>query len=85
MNQEGYRNFNLKSLTEEEERFIKKLVDRVLAEVAPKPESFQILKVEDKEESFSSMETKGKENRKNSMEIVECVLKQEGGVPIGPR
>ena len=32
--QEGYRNFNLKSLTEEEERFIKKLVD---AEVAPKP------------------------------------------------
>ena len=25
--QEGYRNFNLKSLTEEEERFIKKLVD----------------------------------------------------------
>lgn len=30
---EGYRNFNLKSLTEEEERFIKKL----LAEVAPKP------------------------------------------------
>ena len=29
--QEGYRNFNLKSLTEEEERFIKKLVD------APKP------------------------------------------------
>lgn len=34
MNQEGYRNFNLKSLTEEEERFIKKLVD---AEVAPKP------------------------------------------------
>lgn len=24
--QEGYRNFNLKSLTEEEERFIKKLV-----------------------------------------------------------
>lgn len=37
MNQEGYRNFNLKSLTEEEERFIKKLVDKVLAEVAPKP------------------------------------------------
>ena len=36
MNQEGYRNFNLKSLTEEEERFIKKLVDKVLAEVAPK-------------------------------------------------
>lgn len=37
MNQEGYRNFNLKSLTEEEEeRFIKKLVDRVLAEIAPK-------------------------------------------------
>lgn len=35
---EGYRNFNLKSLTEEEEeRFIKKLVDMVLAEVAPKP------------------------------------------------
>lgn len=33
MNQEGYRNFNLKSLTEAEERFIKKL----LAEVAPKP------------------------------------------------
>ena len=32
--QEGYRNFNLKSLTEEEERFIKKLVD---AEVASKP------------------------------------------------
>lgn len=31
---EGYRNFNLKSLTEEEERFIKKLVD---VEVAPKP------------------------------------------------
>lgn len=29
--QEGYRNFNLKSLTEAEERFIKKLVD---AEVA---------------------------------------------------
>lgn len=25
--QEGYRNFNLKSLTEAEERFIKKLVD----------------------------------------------------------
>ena len=36
MNQEGYRNFNLKSLTEDEERFIKKLVDMVLAEVAPK-------------------------------------------------
>ena len=35
--QEGYRNFNLKSLTEVEERFIKKLVDMVLAEVAPKP------------------------------------------------
>lgn len=34
MNQEGYRNFNLKSLTEAEERFIKKLVD---AEVASKP------------------------------------------------
>lgn len=32
MNQEGYRNFNLKSLTEAEERFIKKLV-----EVVPKP------------------------------------------------
>lgn len=32
--QEGYRNFNLKSLTEAEERFIKKLVD---AEVASKP------------------------------------------------
>lgn len=31
--QEGYRNFNLKSLTEEEERFIKKLVD---AEIASK-------------------------------------------------
>lgn len=57
--QEGYRNFNLKSLTEEEERFIKKLVD---AEVASKPESFQILKIEDKEENFSFMETMGKEN-----------------------
>lgn len=32
--QDGYRNFNLKSLTEAEERFIKKLVD---AEVASKP------------------------------------------------
>nr|DAG20612.1 MAG TPA: hypothetical protein [Caudoviricetes sp.] len=31
---EGYRNFDPKSLTEKEERFIKKLVD---AEVAPKP------------------------------------------------
>lgn len=39
---------------EEEERFIKKLVD---AEVAY--ESFQILKIEDKEENFSFM---GKEN-----------------------
>lgn len=54
--------------SEEEERFIKKLVD---AEVAPKPESFQILKVEDKEENFSFMETMEKESHntiKNSME-----------------
>ena len=57
--QEGYRNFNLKSLTEEEERFIKKLVD---AEV----ESFQILKIEDKEENFSFMETMGKENHNSA-------------------
>lgn len=32
--EEGYRNFNLKPLTEEEERFIKKLVD------TPKPDKF---------------------------------------------
>lgn len=57
--QEGYRNFNLKSLTEEEERFIKKLVDLSLYW---QEESFQILKIEDKEENFSFMETMGKEN-----------------------
>lgn len=38
MNQEGYRNFNLKSLTEAEERFIKKLVD---AEVASRRRAFR--------------------------------------------
>lgn len=34
--EEGYRNFDLKPLIEEEERFIKKLVDMVLVEAAPK-------------------------------------------------
>lgn len=37
MNQEGQEIFDPKCLTKEEERFIKKLVDKVLAEVAPKP------------------------------------------------
>lgn len=50
---------------EEEERFIKKLVD---AEVASKEESFQILKVEDKEENFSFMEKESHNTIKNSME-----------------
>lgn len=44
---------------EEEERFIKKLVDLSLYW---QEESFQILKIEDKEENFSFMETMGKEN-----------------------
>lgn len=52
--QEGY----LKSLTEAEERFIKKL----LLSLQWQEESFQILKIEDKEENFSFMETMGKEN-----------------------
>lgn len=34
---EGYRNFDLKSLTEEEERFIKNMVDVLLVEIGPKP------------------------------------------------
>ena len=35
--EEGYRNFDLKSLTEEEERFIKNMIDVLLAEIGPKP------------------------------------------------
>lgn len=34
---EGYRNFDLKSFTEEEERFIKNMVDVLLVEIGPKP------------------------------------------------
>lgn len=35
--EEGYRNFDLKSLTEEEERFIKNMIDVLLVEIGPKP------------------------------------------------
>ncbi len=35
--EEGYRNFDLKPLTEEEERFIKNMIDVLLVEIGPKP------------------------------------------------
>ena len=60
MNQKTQQEGNLKSLTEEEERFIKKL--KLLLSLYWQEESFQILKIEDKEENFSFMETMGKEN-----------------------
>lgn len=34
--EEGQRNFDLKSLTEEEERFIKNMIDVLLVEIGPK-------------------------------------------------
>lgn len=37
MCEEGYRNFDLKPLTEEEERFIKNMIDVLLVEIGPKP------------------------------------------------
>lgn len=64
---EGYRNFDLKPLTKEEERFIKNMIDVLLVlSRQPREESFQILE-EGKEESF--MEIRGKRVR-NSVEIV---------------
>ena len=47
--QEGYRNFNLKSLTEAEERFIKKLVDF-------KEENFSFMEKESHNTIKNSME-----------------------------
>jgi len=35
--EEGCGNFDLKSLTEEEERFIKNMIDVLLVEISPKP------------------------------------------------
>lgn len=35
--EEGYRNFDLKPLTEEEEHFIKNMIDVLLVEIGPKP------------------------------------------------
>ncbi len=35
--EEGCGNFDLKSLTEEEERFIKNMIDVLLVEIGPKP------------------------------------------------
>lgn len=35
--EEGYRNFDLKSLTEEERQLIENIVDAIWQEVAPKP------------------------------------------------